>query len=231
MNERVSEDNGARVAVWDLPTRLFKWLFAALVATSLITGETGDMDIHVTSGLTIIALVLFRLGWGLVGGRHARFTGFVRGPGAVLAYARDFAAGRSGRWAGHNPLGGLSVLAMLAVVGLQAGLGLFSNDDILTEGPLMHLIEKETSDYITGLHETNGGLVLALIVVHIGAVALYLKKGENLIKPMLRGWKTGAFDGAGDDAGDERKKVEGNLAIALVLIVLAGGAAWCLTTL
>ena len=227
MNEPESGPEGVPVPVWDLPTRLFKWLFAALVAVSLVSGETGDMDIHVTSGLAIVALVLFRIGWGLVGGRHARFPGFIRGPGAVLAYARDFAAGRAGRWAGHNPLGGWSVAAMLAVVGVQAGLGLFANDDILTEGPLMPLVEKETSDLITGLHATNSNLVLALVAVHVAAVLVYLRKGENLITPMLRGWKTGSFD----HPGDPGKRIEGSRPAALVLMLLAAGVAGYLATL
>jgi len=226
VSETEPNEQPAKVRIWDLPTRLFHWSFAVLVTISVISAKTGYMNIHVYSGEAVLALVLFRLGWGVVGGRHARFADFVRGPGAVIAYIRNFARGTAGRWAGHNPLGALSVLAMLGVIGVQAGLGLFSNDDILTEGPLFHLVEKETSDFITGLHDSNGNLIIALVAVHLAAVLTYLWKGENLIMPMLRGWKRDGFA----DAGNPNTKAEGNWIIALGLVVLAAGLTMWIVT-
>ncbi len=226
MSETDPNEDAAKVRIWDLPTRLFHWSLVLLVTVSIFSAETGFMEIHVYSGEAIIALILFRIGWGIVGGRHARFVDFVRGPMTVIAYARDFARGTAGRWAGHNPLGGMSVVAMLLVIGVQAGLGLFSNDDILVEGPLFELVEKQTSDYITGLHETNGNIIIALILIHLAAITTYYLKGENLIKPMLRGWKRDGFT----DAGNAKTKAEGNIFIALGLIILAAGITMLIVT-
>jgi cytochrome b len=181
------------VRVWDLPTRLFHWILAVLVAGNLVTGSVGglwQMELHMTCGYAVLALVLFRLIWGVVGSRHSRFGAFVRGPAAVLAYARDLVGGRSAPAVGHNPMGGWSVMAMLAVLLVQAGTGLFARDDILTEGPLARTVSKATSSALTAVHEVSANLLMLLIAVHLAAVFAYLlRKGENLIRPMITGVK------------------------------------------
>ena len=180
------------VRVWDTPTRLFHWLLVGLVVFSFVTAKIGitAMRYHEWSGFTILVLVVFRLFWGFFGGRQSRFTEFLRGPAVVFRYVSSSFAKDSGRHLGHNPLGGWSIIAMLASLVTQAGTGMFANDDILTEGPLYGLVSKGTSDWLTGIHHLNAKVLLALIVVHIGAVVFYLAvKHENLIKPMIFGTK------------------------------------------
>lgn len=174
--------------VWDLPTRLFHWILVLLVFVCFGSGWVGGnwMEWHGRAGIGIVGLVVFRLVWGVVGSTYARFATFVRGPGAIIAYLK-------GKWcgAGHNPLGALSVLGLLAVLAFQAVSGLFGNDDIAFNGPLYVLIDKETSDWIVGWHRQTSWLLLALIVIHLSAIAFYrLVKKDDLIKPMLTGRKT-----------------------------------------
>ena len=181
-----------QVLVWDLPTRVFHWLLVALVTLSFITGKIGGtaMQYHEWSGIAIVVLLLFRVAWGIMGGAHSRFAAFLRGPREVAAYARAI-FGRDDRpYLGHNPLGGWSIMAMLGVLALQAGTGLFANDDILTEGPLYHLVGKDTSDWLTGIHHTNQNILVGLVALHLAAVAFHLVvKHENLITPMVTGYK------------------------------------------
>ena len=195
------EAAGGAARVWDLPVRLFHWLLVAAVATSLATGMTGglwQMNLHVASGIFILGLVLFRVFWGLAGGRHARFASFVKGPAAVYRYVRDFLARRESRGAGHNPLGGWSVLALLATLGTLAGTGLFSNDDIFVEAPLFNLVGKKTSDTLTVIHESAGDVLIGLIVLHLAAVLVHYLRGDNLVKPMVTGVKPGVDPAEGD---------------------------------
>lgn len=185
--------DGSSVRVWDLPTRLFHWLLVILVSVNLYTGFLGglrEMNLHMQSGYAILALVLFRLLWGVIGSARSRFGDFVRGPRAVLAYARGLMRGQGSESVGHNPLGGWSVMALLLVLAVQATTGLFSNDDIFTEGPLAKLVSKATSDMLTSVHDAGVRVLIALIVLHLAAVAFYwLAKGQNLIRPMITGRK------------------------------------------
>ena len=186
------EASGRLILVWDLPTRLFHWLLVALVITSFATGKIGGlwMKYHMWSGYAIFGLLLFRVAWGFVGGRHARFSDFVCGPGAVLRYARTLIDRQPPRHLGHNPLGGWSVLAMLIALLVQAVTGLFSNDDIFIEGPLYPWVSKAASDWLTHIHKLNQEIILLLVAVHVVAVFFYLiLKNENLIQPMFTGRK------------------------------------------
>lgn len=172
--------------------RAFHWTLVALIATSWVSAEIGGnaMQLHEWSGFTILTLVLFRLLWGFLGGTHARFKAFVRGPREVWAYAASLLRGRPAFHAGHNPLGGWMILALLASLLVQAGTGLFANDDIMAEGPLAKHVSKQTSDLLSKVHEANFDLLLALILLHVAAVLYYLVvKHDNLIVPMLTGRK------------------------------------------
>lgn len=189
---RRSRKSVRQIRVWDLPTRMFHWLLVTLVAVSFVTGKIGGawMPYHIWSGCAILGLLVFRLAWGFVGGRHARFSAFVRAPGAVLRYTRTLLQPEAPRHLGHNPLGGWSVLAMLLALLVQAVTGLFANDDIFTEGPLYPWISKATSDWLTHIHKLNQGVVLLLAGVHVMAVLFYLiMKHKNLILPMFTGRK------------------------------------------
>ncbi len=196
MNEIPSAAAVQRVEVWDLPVRIFHWTLVTLILFSWWSGKEGGnvMQYHMWSGYAILTLCLFRLMWGFIGSSSARFTGFVRGPGAAFAYLRNLRTlpeRRAGVHLGHNPLGGWNVVLLLACLLLQAGTGLFANDDIVTEGPLYKLVSKETSDLLTAVHYYNFYVMLALAAAHIAAVFFYLfYKGDNLIKPMFTGYKT-----------------------------------------
>jgi len=185
------------ILVWDLPLRLFHWLLVLLVVVSWISASIGGnaMQIHLLSGYTILALVLFRILWGFLGSTHARFASFVRGPAAVIAYLRALTRNEPSRHLGHNPAGGWSAILMLAVLLLQACTGLFANDDIATEGPLAKLVSKALSDRITGVHHLNVKLLYVLIGLHLSAIAYYFfYKRENLVKSMFTGFKDAAAD-------------------------------------
>lgn len=186
------QQGGGTVAtqVWDLPVRLFHWTLVLLIAFSWLSAEMDWMTWHLYSGYAVLALALFRVIWGFVGSTHARFGDFLYGPGAVIAYIRTLPSRTAAKFAGHNPLGGISVVLILLCVLVQTGTGLFSNDDILTEGPLYKHISKELSDWLTTIHKYNFNVLLALIGVHVSAVLYYLVyKSENLVKPMFTGRK------------------------------------------
>lgn len=177
----------ARLRVWDGPTRIFHWLLVVAVVGALVTVQLGGlyMDWHVRFGQLALALVVFRLVWGFCGPRYARFSQFLRGPSAVLDYVR----GKTPAGAGHNPLGGWSVVAMLLVIGFQAVSGLFANDEILTAGPLAGLVSNDTSLYLTYLHSLNEILIYGLIVLHLLAVIVWytLIRRKRIIPPMITG--------------------------------------------
>jgi cytochrome b len=148
------------------------------------------MKYHEWSGFAILVLVGFRLVWGFIGGQQSRFSTFVKGPSTVIHYASSIMTKNSTPYIGHNPLGGWSIIAMLTSLLIQAGTGLFANDDILTEGPLYDLVSKKTSDWLTGIHHLNQKVLMVLVVIHICAVIFYLiAKRENLLKPMINGNK------------------------------------------
>ena len=182
-----------RVLVWDLPTRLFHWLLLICVLLSLVTGNIGGnaMEYHLLSGYAILALLIFRLAWGFVGSRTARFSSFVKGPVTVISHVRVLLQKKTEKpYLGHNPLGGWSIVAMLLVLFVQVATGLFANDDILTQGPLYVWVSKETSNWLTWFHLINRFVLVALIAIHISAVFFYFFfKHENLIVPMITGMK------------------------------------------
>ena len=187
-----TEMGSIKIRVWDLPTRTFHWSLVVLVIVSWITANIGGnmMQYHLWSGYAILSLVVFRLLWGVVGSETSRFSHFVRGLRAVMAYTRAFLKPEYRPSLGHNPLGGWSVIALLLALLLQTGTGLFSNDDILTEGPLYHLVSKESSDFLSTLHGISFNVLLILVAIHVLAIILYrVLHRVNLLKPMLTGSK------------------------------------------
>lgn len=176
-----------QVRLWDWPVRLCHIGFILLVPASWWTYTEGEMDWHIRIGLAMLGLVLFRILWGFFGSETARFRQFVAGPGAIVAYLRD------GRWhgMGHNPLGGLSVVAILLALLAQTMLGLFTSDtDGLVYGPLSHLISYEQSAAAGQWHERMFNLILALVALHLSAIMVHMMLlGHNLIGPMVTGRK------------------------------------------
>jgi cytochrome b len=179
------------VRVWDLPTRLFHWSLVAAVTGLVITGYVGGgaMPWHARLGYAVLTLLLFRLVWGFVGGRWSRFSSFVRSPGAVLAYLRG--QPHPDHLVGHNPLGAFSVLAMLAFLLAQVATGLVGDDEIAFTGPLNRFVSSANGLAATWYHKRIGQwVIVALVALHVAAVLFYLwKKGENLVRPMVRGDK------------------------------------------
>jgi cytochrome b len=178
------------VQVWDAPVRLFHWAIVILMLVSWVSADQGYMRVHLWSGLTLLALLIFRLVWGVIGSTTARFRDFLHPPRTVLAYLRSLVGANKALFAGHNPAGGLMVVGLIAVLLLQAVTGLFSNDGLRFHGPLALLVSEETSTGITGLHGTIFNVILVLVWLHVVAVGFYLfVKGDNLIFPMLTGKK------------------------------------------
>lgn len=175
--------------VWDLPLRLFHWALAALMVFSYATAKVGGLwlEWHLRSGLAILALLMFRLLWGIVGSTNARFVNFVRGPRAVIGYLRGMRHGAP-RYPGHNPAGGWMVLLLLAI-GLTLGVsGLFSDDSISTSGPLAAKVSAATVSAMTRVHHFAVDVLLAGAALHVLAITFYFGvKGQNLVVPMLTG--------------------------------------------
>ncbi len=216
--------NHKTVLVWDLPVRLFHWCVVVLLFVSWFSADQGWMTIHLASGLTLLALLLFRLAWGLVGSTTARFSNFLHSPQRVLGYLKGLKSGDRLLYAGHNPAGGLMVAAMIAVLLAQALTGLFANDGLHFNGPLALLIPSETSDGITSLHRLIFDAILLLVWCHVVAVGFYLLvKRDNLVLPMLTGRKPHSHVPEGLNLAFTR------LTIALLLFFLTAGiAAWIL---
>ena len=175
------------IKVWDGPTRLFHWLIVALLGFSWWSGETGQMDWHRLSGIVLLGLLLFRLIWGFIGGSTARFASFTRSPRSVMTYLRaDPAAPRT---TGHNPLGAYSVLAMLLLLALQIGSGLFAVDiDGLESGQLSYLVTFHQGRAAAEIHELVFKLLQVAAALHVAAILFYLfVRKRNLIGPMVTG--------------------------------------------
>lgn len=184
-----------RVKVWDWPVRVTHWSFAALVPAMWLTAENSLWWWHTRLGVVLLGLLVFRLIWGFVGTRTARFADFVRGPGAVIGYLRGEGAGTIG----HSPLAALSVVALLAAMSAQVGMGLFAGDpyDGAT-GPLNPLVGVATADRLTDWHETFYLAVLGLAALHIAAIAFYtVVLRQRLVKPMVTGERVVEHDEPG----------------------------------
>jgi len=182
-----------RVAVWDGPVRVVHWsmvlLFVLLVVTGLRGGDA--LPWHMGFGQALLALVLFRVLWGFVGSRNARFGSFVRGPRAAASYVRSRIRRAPEVHATHNPIGGWMVIALLAAMLAQIGAGLFTNDDILWDGPLVRHVSKDTSDALSSFHRRFAWVVVTLATLHVLAVIAYLAVfRENLAKAMVDGMKS-----------------------------------------
>jgi len=205
------------ISLWDLPTRLFHWLLLLAVSGSLITVNLGGtwMLWHERFGLTIVGLISFRLAWGFVGSTYARFWQFMPGPASVSAYLK-------GNWQGlgHNPLGALSVLAMLGLLGFQAVTGLFATDAIAFNGPLYRAVSSDWNDTITSWHKLTEWFIYGLIGLHVASVFFYaLVKKDNLIAPMVSGRKQVSESMDGERTG-------GGLIALIIALALAGFAVW-----
>lgn len=193
-----------RVRVWDLPTRVFHWSLLICVLGLVITGNLGGnwMIWHFKFGYCVMTLLMFRVIWGLIGGRWSRFASFIYAPKTVLAYLKG--QGKPEHSVGHNPLGSGSVFAILGFLILQVASGLVSDDEIANQGPLSKFVASARVSLASWYHKEVGKKVLiVLIILHVAAILFYyFKKKENLIRPMVQGDKSLAHpaESARDDA-------------------------------
>jgi cytochrome b len=204
--------------IWDLPTRLFHWFLVICIAGAVICVNIGGnlMQWHAYFGYAALSLVLFRVLWGFIGAVHSRFATFVPNSQRLIA----FLSGKVGSGLGHNPLGSLSVIALLLAVGIQASTGLFTDDDIAFQGPLAKYVPNATVSLLSSIHELNSNILFGLIGLHLVAIAYYQwVKRESILMPMIQ--------------GDKEVDVErvGNGLAASVLIASKDGALQRLTAL
>jgi cytochrome b len=192
--EAPSENNSGhkKVRIWDLPTRLFHWSLLILVAVAWISSEAYGalFDIHIVSGIVILAMIVFRIIWGVIGSRHALFTDFVMGWSKVRDYANNLFRFKAPYYAGHNPVGGWMIIALLICLAVTSFSGLFISDDGYT-GPLVYTVSPWLSNAMGDLHEGIAGLLGFLIGFHVlGVVGHGLMSGENLPRAMWNGNKS-----------------------------------------
>ncbi len=210
-----------KILIWDVPTRLFHWLLVFAVLALVISGKLGGgwINWHGRIGLAVLGLLVFRLLWGFFGSSYARFWSFFPTPKKVSAYLR-------GEWRGHghNPLGAFSVFALLGVLLVQVLTGLVANDDIAFTGPLYDLVGRDLSNLATRWHHWSVNVLLALVGLHVAAILFYAHvKKDNLVKPMLLGWK--------ESEHGESARGGGALAVLLAvavagLVVYGGSGLW-----
>jgi cytochrome b len=174
--------------LWDIPTRAFHWLLVVAVFCSWLSHQLEWFSVHLWSGYSVLVLVCFRLLWGFVGSIHSRFRSFLRGPASLLNYWR----GRELQQPGHNLAGGWAVVVLLLLLLAQALTGLFNSDGLLYEGPMFHVLDSAWTDKLGAWHERVFWMLLAMIGLHLLAVAWYqLHKRKNLLLPMLTGGDNG----------------------------------------
>jgi cytochrome b len=203
--------------VWDLPVRIFHWSLVVLFIAAYATNSLGSdyFKYHLWTGYTIIVLVSFRILWGVVGTHYARFINFVRNPIVTAKYAISFFKKTDARYAGHNPLGAVMVVALLFTILIQGLTGLFTNDEILNLGPLYTYVSDELSLKLTSVHRHLFYWILGAIVMHIIAVLFHLTfKRENIIAAMLTGKKNG-------EGLEGEKSITSSRAWLAIIIILA----------
>ena len=204
--------------VWDLPLRVFHWLLVLTIIGSYVTAKLGEMTWHKGLGLLMIGMLIFRVLWGLIGPRHARFGNFIKGPGTVLRYLKGGV-----KSVGHNPLGAGMVVLMLLLLTLQATTGLFSTDDVAFVGPYFPSVSHKLAEQLTGIHHKNFNFILAAIVLHLAAITYYtFVKKERLVPAMFHGHKSAEYVPANEAITSSQ------LWKALIVIAVAGGCVFWL---
>lgn len=191
--EAGAETRPPSVTLWDPIVRAFHWLLVGFFATSMYLGHfgPGDMSYHFWSGYAIAGLIVLRLIWGLFGPRPARLSSLIHGPRAIFGYLSRFGRRSPSHYPGHNPIGSLSVIAMLLLLSAQIFTGLFADpEDYLNYGPLADMVEAETNQAASGWHERIGNLLLVLVAMHVSVILFYrIWKREDLVSPMIKGGK------------------------------------------
>lgn len=218
-----------RVRIWDAPVRLVHWLMVALLGISWWTAKAGKMDYHRDSGYALLGLLTFRIYWGFAGSSTARFANFLKGPAAIRAYLKLLPA-RMGAHRpaqpGHNPLGALSVVVLLALLAAQIILGLFAVDvDGIESGPQSSHVSFDAGRLCAKLHDRNFNLLLAFAALHVAAVFFYLLcRRENLIADMLHGRRAFPADAAPQVSFGSMSRLIAGAALAGLVVWVAARA-------
>jgi cytochrome b len=211
--------------IWDLPLRLFHWLLVLSLCASWLTAELGFewTQVHFYLGYWTLGLLLFRIIWGFVGPKHARFSSFLKGPSTLVSYLKGAMTGTPTQMPGHNPVGGLMVIVMILLVGVQAVTGLFASDDIAWSGPYSGAVSSSTVSKLTALHHQNFNFILAAAALHILAILFYwLVKKQNLVVPMITGLKSAQYV-------PEHEAIRSSQWVrALIVILVSAGAVYWL---
>jgi cytochrome b len=206
--------------VWDLPVRVFHWLLVVTVIALYITAKLGTewTPWHMRLGKFMIGMLVFRVIWGLVGPRHARFVNFIKGPGSVLQYAKGCI-----KSVGHNPLGAGMVMLMLLLLLVQVSTGLFSTDDVVWQGPYYPSVSNALAEKLTAIHHLNFKFIEAAIALHLCAIAYYhFVKKERLVPAMIHGRKPPS------EVPEQEAIGSSQLWKALIVIAVAGGCVYLL---
>ncbi len=183
-------DRPRAILVWDWPTRLFHWLVVVLVAVAYFTWRANWMGWHEDAGVAVLALVLFRLSWGVAGSETARFARFVAPPRAALRHLGGMFRREPDHQVGHNQAGGWMVLLLLALLLGETLTGIVTANDVADEGPLTELMPAWLANLLTDLHAWIWDALLAAIALHVAAIGFYAAaKGHHLLRPMLTGHK------------------------------------------
>lgn len=212
-----------QILIWQWPTRIFHWLLVLVILFSFYSGLNGglqEMEYHKVSGYCALTLVIFRIMWGFVSCGNARFSQFLVGPNAVSNYLKM--GFQDTQMQGHNPLGGLSIIAMLTIIFIQTSTGLFANDDIWIEGPLAHLVSEKVSGQLTSVHHISAWCLGGIIILHLSAIAfhtLFLK--HTLIKTMITGYRESTSQ-------TEKHTHSHQYLAAAVLIIIAASAVYAI---
>jgi len=207
--------------IWDLPLRVFHWLFVLTIAGAWYTSEHSDfIDYHMMLGYFALGLLVFRISWGLVGPKHARFSQFLPSPNTLIEYLQSIKHKKKFHSPGHNPLGSFMVVLMIVLITLQAVSGLFINDDIFSSGPYYGSIASSTEKVMKFLHHNVFDFMIISIALHLLAIAYYwLIKKENLILPMITGKKNADVVNEGDAIVSSRIPLAIVIVIASILFV------------
>lgn len=233
-SESVTSHTALRSAlVWDGFVRAFHWSLVLLFVGAVATGKAGGEWIvwHMRFGYAILALVLFRILWGFAGGAYARWGSFLSGPGAAIAFIKRLFARGPAHVIGHNPVGGWMVLVLLLLLAAQGVMGLFSNDEIATTGPLYRYVSEETSIRLMKWHRQAGDILLILTGIHIAAVIFHVVvKKEGIVSAMFSGRKALPPELARDaEAATEARPgrpAEGLILLSLAIAVVALAVNW-----
>jgi cytochrome b len=182
-----------KILIWDSPTRVFHWLLALAFVAAMATGDSDRWrDVHVFAGYVVLGLLAFRILWGIVGSRYARFSSFCFTPVAAINYLRDLARDAARRYLGHNPPGSWAIYTLVVLGLLVSFSGLLVLGLEESQGIFRNLADTPTGEVLKRLHEALSWIMLTMVAFHVAGVAVESRvHHENLVLAMITGCKTG----------------------------------------